>query len=112
MKRFYQDQPSLRLQTSIDRSDFSAKDTINRNTERGGFPIHCSASAHSQIGVPKQIEPVHNRPRDDHFAAFKPVRPLCTQFVLLPSIARQQYRLHPRGIVYPLDELLEEHFTF
>src|SRR5271166_3901994 len=55
-----EDQPALRLQSAIYRADLTAKSTIDGHAQSRCLPIHCATTAHDQIGMPQQVEPINH----------------------------------------------------
>src|SRR6202171_6537757 len=56
--RFDEDEPTFLLQVPIHCSNLASKDTVNRNSQRRGLPVHRATAANDQVGEPIHITTV------------------------------------------------------
>ncbi len=109
---FDQHQPSFILQFAIDGACFPTENAVNGYLQRCGFSVHCSASTHNQIGVPKQIETIHGFPRYDDLGILEPLRPVFSDFGFLILVTRQKNRLCAPRVAQPIHEFHKELLAF
>src|SRR5689334_9530041 len=81
--RFQQDQTAGLRQVLVHRTCSPAKDAVDRNSQSGGFTIHCSSTTNNQIREPDKVQAIHYMFGDDDLCLFEEGRPLASQLGLL-----------------------------
>ena len=80
-------------QVAIHRPGLAAEDAIDRNAERGCFPIHRAAAADHKIGIPDNVQSIDHVFRDEYSSLGNQLGPELLDPGALPGISRQHDHL-------------------
>ena len=58
LRLLQQYEPSGRREMTIDGSGPSSENAVHRNPKRCSLPVHRSAAAYNEIGVPHEVQPI------------------------------------------------------
>src|ERR1700751_395237 len=78
----------------IDRADLAAKRAVDGHSQRSGLSVHRTAPTDHQIGVPNQIQTVHDLVWDAYLPISEKAGPMTSQMNSLLLIARKNHDLY------------------
>src|SRR6266478_64040 len=97
---------------SIDRTEFTPEDAIDRHSQGGSFAVHSASAADHQVRRPDQIEAVHHVFRNYGSPVSKHCWPGLAQVVFLIWGARYHHRLDIGMLAQELHDFRQEYFAF